>query len=50
MKCKQCDTEMLIDSTTIDEEKGTETFNNKCPNPKCPNFGYKKEGETSVKS
>lgn len=32
---------MFIDSTTVDEEKNTETFNYKCPNKKCNNYGYK---------
>lgn len=40
---------MLIDSVTKDEEKNTETFNYKCPNPQCPNYGYKKAGEVNVK-
>lgn len=34
---------MLIDSTEVDEDKGTETFNYKCPNPQCSNYGYKTE-------
>ena len=45
MKCKVCQTEMFIDKTTTDEEKGTETFIYKCPNPNCSNYGYKKEGD-----
>ena len=45
MKCNLCNTEMLIDSVTEDKEKNTETFNYKCPNMQCANFGYKKEGE-----
>jgi len=36
---------MLIDRTEKDEEKNTETFIYKCPNPQCTNYGYKKEGE-----
>jgi len=42
MKCKLCNTEMLIDSVVKDDEKNTETFNYKCPNPQCTNFGYAK--------
>lgn len=45
MKCPVCQTEMFIDSTIEDKEKNTETFNYKCPNPSCSNYGYKKEGE-----
>lgn len=45
MKCPICQTEMFIDSTIEDKEKGTETFVYKCPNSNCSNYGYKKEGE-----
>ena len=38
MKCKECQTEMFIDSTTV--VGNSETFNYKCPNPKCANYGY----------
>ena len=38
MKCKHCQTEMLIDST--EETENQEIFNYLCPNPKCPNYGY----------
>ena len=41
MKCKHCQTEMLIDST--EELENQEIFNYKCPNPQCPNYGYQKE-------
>lgn len=41
MKCKECNTEMFIDSTTQTED--TETFNYKCPNPQCTKYGYKKK-------
>lgn len=43
MKCKVCDTEMLVDRSVEDIEKGTETFIYKCPNPRCENYGYKEE-------
>lgn len=43
MLCKECNTEMLIDKVT--EEENKETFNYKCPNPACTNYGYKKVGE-----
>jgi hypothetical protein len=41
MKCPVCKVEMFIDSTTIDDEKSTETFIYKCPNKQCNNYGYK---------
>ena len=41
MKCKECNTEMLIDK--VDKAENTEVFNYKCTNPKCKNYGYKKE-------
>lgn len=41
MKCQECNTEMLIDSVTVEGNK--ETFNYKCPNTQCSNYGYKKE-------
>lgn len=41
MKCNQCQTEMLIDSTEVKENQ--EIFNYKCPNKQCPNYGYQKE-------
>ena len=40
MKCKQCQTEMLIDS--VEESENQEIFNYLCPNPQCPNYGYGK--------
>lgn len=39
MKCKECNTEMFIDSTNIVEY--SETFIYKCPNPQCVNYGYR---------
>lgn len=39
MKCKQCQTEMLIDST--EQKENQEIFNYLCPNPDCSNYGYK---------
>ena len=41
MKCKECNTEMLIDR--VDELEETEVFHYKCPNPQCKNYGYKTE-------
>lgn len=38
MKCKECNTEMFIDSTKI--VGNSETFNYKCPNANCTNYGY----------
>ena len=38
MKCKQCQTEMLINST--EERENQEIFNYLCPNPQCSNYGY----------
>lgn len=43
MKCKECDTEMYIDSVV--EEDNREIFNYKCPNPQCKNYGYQEEAE-----
>ena len=43
MKCKECNTEMFIDS--VDEVDNTEVFHYKCPNPECKNYGYKKKEE-----
>ncbi len=43
MKCKLCNTEMMIDSVKEDKENNAEIFNYKCPNPQCSNYGYKKE-------
>ena len=45
MKCKECNTEMLIDK--VDEAYYTEVFHYKCPNPNCKNYGYKKETEVN---
>lgn len=42
MKCGKCDTEMMVDRVTRNGNQ--ETFDYKCPNPKCPDYGYKKEG------
>ena len=41
MRCKKCGTEMMRDK--IIEGDMTKTFFYKCPNPKCENYGYKKE-------
>lgn len=47
MKCKICNTQMLIDEAREDAEKNIETLHYKCPNPGCSNYGYggKKEKE-----
>ena len=41
MKCRYCGIEMLIDR--VEEDRESEKFFYKCPNPACVNFGYKKE-------
>ena len=38
MKCKECLTEMFIDS--VEEVDNKEIFNYKCPNKGCKNYGY----------
>lgn len=43
MKCRVCQTEMLIDSTEIDGD--AEIFHYLCKNPDCPNYGYQKRKE-----
>jgi hypothetical protein len=39
MLCKDCKTEMFVD--TVTESDNTETYHYKCPNPQCTNYGYK---------
>ena len=41
MKCKECQTEMFIDSS--EELEDSEVFHYKYPNPKCNNYGYQTE-------
>ena len=43
MKCKECNTEMFIDS--VEELEDTEVFHYKYINPKCKNYGYKEEAK-----
>lgn len=45
MKCKLCNTDMLVDKTQ--EKDDTETFYYLCPNKECTNYGYKDRDETT---
>ena len=49
MRCNKCNVEMMIDS--VNKTENSETFNFKCPNPKCENYGYggAKDGENEHK-
>lgn len=42
MKCRICNTEMLVDRAVERAEDGVVEFHYKCPNKACSNFGYKK--------
>ncbi len=41
MKCSMCETEMFI-------ERHEEKIIEKCPNPNCPWFGYKKKEGSDI--
>lgn len=48
MRCSQCDIEMMVDNVV--KTDNSETFNYKCRNPKCSNYGYggvEDEGESN---
>lgn len=45
MKCKECQTEMFIDSSEELELEDREVFHYKCPNKNCKNYGYKEEAK-----
>lgn len=39
MKCRYCGVEMLVDR--VEEKEDSQSFFFKCPNPACPNYGYR---------
>lgn len=41
MLCEKCRTEMYIYKVTVKDGKKEITY--RCPNKRCPNFGYKSE-------
>lgn len=43
MICGKCGNEMLVYSTSEGED--SITFNYRCPNPACPNYGFKRRRE-----
>ena len=43
MKCKLCETEMLVDKVVEREADGVEEFYYKCPNKNCQQYGYGEE-------
>ncbi len=45
MKCKLCQTEMLVDKTVEKKEDGVMEIHYKCPNKNCEGYGYGEKKE-----
>ena len=43
MKCRLCNTEMIVDKVVEKTEDNVAQIYYKCPNKQCANFGYKEK-------